>query len=204
MRKLSGVAAVVTFALAVVVLEPLADELLSVHMTQHLVLMLIVAPLLVGALGGVEAPHWSRTVAFAAIAVAAQTGALVLWHIPWMFDLADRHTVVHMVEHASFVATAFAAWWVILVPATSLPVRFAACAGAAFPMMAVGVMMTLAPRPWYSTYATTHGSLTPLVDQQTAGALMWGPGGLPYIVAAAWLVGSALRRDEVARSATLA
>ena len=87
------------------------------------------------------------------------------------------------------------------MPTTSLPVRFAACAGAAFPMLAVGVAMTLAPHPWYAAYATAHSSLTPLVDQQTAGAVMWGPGGLPYIIAAAWLVGSALLRDEMARSA---
>jgi putative membrane protein len=201
-RKLSGALAVLTFALAIVALDPLADEFLSVHMTQHLVLMLVAAPLLVGALSGVRAPDWSRTAAFAAVAVTAQTGALVLWHLPWMFDLADEHVLVHMVEHASLVATAFAAWWVILLPTTSLPVRFAACAGAAFPMMAIGVVMTLAPHPWYATYAVTHGSLTPLIDQQTAGALMWGPGGLPYIIAAAWLVGSALRQDELAHTAT--
>lgn len=201
MRKLSGILAVVMLALAVGVLDRPADELLSVHMTQHLMLMLVVAPLLVGAFSGLPAPDWSRTPLFAVVAVAAQTGALVLWHIPAMFDFADEHLVVHMVEHASFVATAFAAWWVILVPTTSLPVRFAACAGAAFPMLAVGVAMTLAPHPWYAAYATAHSSLTPLVDQQTAGAVMWGPGGLPYIIAAAWLVGSALLRDEMARSA---
>jgi putative membrane protein len=202
-RKLSGILAVVAFALAVVVMDPAADELLSVHMTQHLILMVVVAPLLVGACSGVRAPEWSGTAAFAAVAVTAQTAALLLWHIPGMFDFADEHTAVHMLEHTSFVVTAFAAWWVILMPTSSLTVRFAACAGAAFPMLAIGVVMTLAPHPWYTPYAVAvHGSLTPLIDQQTAGALMWGPGGLPYIVAAGWLVGSALRRDELARTAT--
>jgi cytochrome c oxidase assembly factor CtaG len=50
--------------------------------------------------------------------------------------------------------------------------------------------MTLAGRPWYPVYARQTGAA--LEDQQVAGVVMWGFGGIAAVVAtvvvfAAWL-----------------
>lgn len=189
------------FVVAIFVIDPWADESLAVHMTQHLLLMVVVAPLAAIAVSPLPAPAWARTTAFAFGAVAAQTIALGAWHSPALFDLAERHELVHVLEHVSFLATAFAVWWVILVPNTNLIVRFSVCVAAAAPMMLLGVLMTFATHPWYSAYSAGGGLLAPLTDQQTAGSLMWGPSGVPYVIAAAWLVASAVHADELARTA---
>jgi putative membrane protein len=201
-QRLAGAAAVVTFALAIVGLEPWTDRVLSAHMAQHLLLMVVVAPLAVVAWPFPRVPAWARGGAFAALAVAVETVALVVWHLPGPYDAAQAHVPLHVLEHASLLVTAAAAWWIILTSGeASVGVRFATCVGSAAPMMLLGALMTLAPNPWYGSYANGHGSLSPLADQQTAGALMWGPAGIAYVIAAAWLVASVIRDDETRRFA---
>ncbi|HYL52312.1 MAG TPA: cytochrome c oxidase assembly protein [Acidimicrobiia bacterium] len=201
-QRLAGAAAVVMFALAIVGMEPWSDRVLSAHMVQHLLLMVVVAPLAVVAWPVRRAPAWARGSAFAASVVAIQTIALLVWHLPGPYDAAEAHAPLHVLEHASLLLTAAAAWWVILTwREASIGVRFATCVGSAAPMMLLGVLMTFARAPWYPSYANAHGSLSPLADQQTAGALMWGPAGIAYVIAAAWLVASVVRDDERRRFA---
>ena len=47
-------------------------------------------------------------------------------------------------------------------------------------------MLTLGPHAFYSVHRGTTGAwgLTPLEDQQLAGAIMWVPGGMIYAIAA--------------------
>ncbi len=52
------------------------------------------------------------------------------------------------------------------------------------PATALGILMTLAATTWYAPYG--HGA-TALRDQQVAGAIMWGFGGVATVVAAAGL-----------------
>jgi putative membrane protein len=205
-RRVAGATAVVSFALAIAGLEPWTGSVLSVHMTQHLLLMVVVAPLAVLAspLRAEQAPRWARGASFAATAVAAQAIALVVWHVPVAFDAAERLLPLHVLEHVSLLVTAAATWWVIIASPASIGVRFAACLASAAPMMLLGALMTLAPDTWYDAYAGTHGTLSPLVDQQTAGALMWGPAGIAYVVAAAGIVASVVRADEGHRLAGVA
>jgi cytochrome c oxidase assembly factor CtaG len=192
----------VTFAVAIVGLEPWADRTLSAHMAQHLLLIVVVAPLAVIAWPLPRVPAGARGPGFAAVAVAISAVVLVVWHLPGPFDAAQAHAPLHVLEHGSLLVTAAATWWVILSGnSASIGVRFATCIGSAAPMMLLGALMTLAPNPWYPSYATAHGSLSPLADQQTAGALMWGPAGIAYVIAAAWLVAAIIRDDETRRFA---
>jgi cytochrome c oxidase assembly factor CtaG len=187
-RRLAGAIAIVTFAGAVVGLEPWVDSNLPLHMTEHLLLMVVVAPLAVIAWPHPPLPAFARTSAFAALAVAAETVALVVWHLPGPFQAAEAHAPLHAFEHATFLATSIAVWWVVVAAPLSIGVRFGTLVASSAPMLLLGVLMTLAPAPWY------HGAS--LVDQQVAGALMWGPGSLPAVIAAAWLVASVVREDE--------
>lgn len=125
-RRLAGALAIVALAGAVVGLEPWANTNLPLHMTEHLVLMVVVAPLAVIAWANPRLPSWTGTAQFAALAVAAETIALVVWHLPGPFEAAEAHPPLHVIEHACFLATAIAVWWVIIAAPLSVVVRFSA------------------------------------------------------------------------------
>src|SRR5687768_4305938 len=121
--------------LALSLLSPLAwlsDLLFSAHMTQHEILMLVSAPLLV--LGHpVVAALWAAPAAWrdawsdasgrprVAAVWRALTGPLAvfllhalaiwLWHIPQLYEAALGHDGIHALQHATFVLTAALFWW---------------------------------------------------------------------------------------------
>jgi putative membrane protein len=115
--------------------ERLADDYFWAHMLQHVLLMLVAAPLLV--LGAPWIPFWRplplafrRRVARAilhsgslgwlrlvAAFVATPWCAWVLfnadlgiWHVPGPYDLTLRNTAVHYAEHATFVLLGILFW----------------------------------------------------------------------------------------------
>jgi putative membrane protein len=115
--------------------ERLADDYFWAHMLQHVLLMMVAAPLLV--LGAPWLPLWRplplafrRRVAGAlvqspslawlrhAAASAAKPLAawclfnlnLAVWHVPALYDLTLRNTAVHYAEHASFVLLGLLFW----------------------------------------------------------------------------------------------
>ena len=122
-------------ALAVALMSPLAwlsDLLFSAHMTQHEVLMLVAAPLLVfgqpllamlwavppGRRTGLIRAVRRRSVMSAwlwlttPLVVFLLHGlALWIWHIPALFEWALHNEAVHAVQHLSFVGTAALFWW---------------------------------------------------------------------------------------------
>jgi cytochrome c oxidase assembly factor CtaG len=113
-------------------LHEIGEQLFWVHMTQHEILMLISAPLLV--LGRplipflwALPPSWrerasdlARTKLFKAlwISVSAPLSAWLLsalalwiWHVPWLFDQTLRSDWIHAAQHTTFLATALFFWW---------------------------------------------------------------------------------------------
>jgi putative membrane protein len=194
-RVLARIAAIASFAVAFVALEDASRTSFAIHMTQHMVLMVVLAPLVVIGWPLHHPPKLLRSHAFAPVAVLSQTAALVVWHIPAVFDAAEANTALHIVEHLVLFATALGTWWVIIASPESAAIRFAVCTAAAAPMLLLGALLTFAPTVWYSAYAGQHG-LSPIVDQQTGGAVMWGPAGIAYVIAAAWIVAQAITSDE--------
>src|SRR5579872_4535511 len=128
-RELSFYAGVVA---AFVVLEPpfdgWADTWLAAHMSQHIVLMTVVPPLVV--LGRPWPRLWlpfplearravagtlARSPAFRRagsvlmrppVALVLQSAAIGIWHVPVLYDAAVRSEWVHVFEHVCFVAPA--------------------------------------------------------------------------------------------------
>lgn len=205
-------------------LEALSGMLLSAHMTQHLLLM-TVAPLLLLA-GRPEIAFawalprsWTESIALDDAwglprrlfrisvrpfpATLLHGLALWSWHSPAAFDAALRSPALHALEHAMFLGTALLFWRSLMGA-----VRVASATAAA--MLAtlitiihsgfLGALLSFAPRPLYETYASSPASfgLTALEDQQLAGALMWVPAGLFYLVAVAVLAWHLLGSDEEA------
>lgn len=211
-------------------LAHLAEERLWAHMTQHVLLVTVAAALVVladpvpallwalpaGARRAVSARlvrlnrSHSRPTGWAAWATAAlvvQTVVMWGWHAPDAYQAALRSPVVHALEHASFLAAGLFFWWAVggshrrSLYGPGVVVTFLA----ALQGTALGALMTLAPRPWYPSYSGTAATgdvsgLTPLADQQVAGVVMWGPGGLVYALGAVVLFGAWLSGPPVAET----
>lgn len=197
-------------------LEAVAGALFSVHMVQHLLLILGAAPLLV-----LGAPlyvwlwalpvrwrsglgRWWRGAAGLQsiwhvlshpLAIWWIYGATMwLWHAPPLFSAALHNDFVHEVEHLSFLFSAMAFCWILLRPMGRRRITRGAGILYLFTTSAhgslLGVLITFAPRPWYAHYVDTapEWGLSPLLDQQLAGVLMWIPVGMVYAGLAAILL----------------
>ncbi|MBV8841540.1 MAG: cytochrome c oxidase assembly protein [Bryobacterales bacterium] len=179
----------------------LADGyLFSGHMARHILLLLIVPALLLCARPGGLAtrrrfgnlPHkpW--------VAWIMGIGTMAFWHVPAVFHIAMRTPVLHIVEPISLLIAGTLYWWPVLGPA---PVRLPAVPDAAAYLFAsclactvMGIFITFAP-PVYGGYAHSHDAygilplireqwgISPAVDQQIGGLLMWVPCCLIYLTA---------------------
>jgi cytochrome c oxidase assembly factor CtaG len=221
-RQLVRPVNVVAFAgalmvLAIALASPLelaASSVFAGHMVQHLLLMLVVAPLLVCGrpvvvLGQAVPLRGRRLFARARVRPPVRAardallhpvsvgaiGAVVLWawHLPALYEAALRHDALHAVEHASLIATSALIWAVALGRARrslAVPAASALLFATALQSGALGAVLALAQRPLYPIHASVAPSwgLTPLEDQQLAGGLMWVPPGIVYVVVIAALL----------------
>ncbi|MGZ4352001.1 MAG: cytochrome c oxidase assembly protein [Gaiellaceae bacterium] len=187
-------------------LDDLADKLFVAHMAQHVLLLTVAPPLLV--IGRPWLRVWrplplrvrrpaARGAVRAAVAappVAAwllMNGALVGWHVPALYDAAVLHSGIHLLEHASFLATGLLFWAVALgapplQTRTTEVWRIAYLTLALFPGWALAVVLAFARSPLYPAYAdltSRPGHLSALGDQQLAAGVMWVPGSIAYLVA---------------------
>lgn len=208
-----------TFAIAVIwlsiallsPLEALSHTLLTAHMLQHLIVLVIVPPLLIlskailpllwgfsfqqrkqmiRVLRWLHLPVWGWLL---------HAGVMWLWHLPKLYTAALNHPLLHWLEHSTFLGTALLYWWVLIYPPR---LNYVVSAFSAFAMMLqcgfLGMLMTFASRPWYAHYQGGYG-LTTLEDQQMAGLLMWLPTGLVYLLAAVVLLYHMLERQPGVR-----
>lgn len=190
-------------------LDEISDyALFSAHMTQHILLGLISPALLVSSIP----TRWLRTLLKIPVAgwlFGALTKPIValilfnfnlwLWHLPAWYEGALRAENLHIVQHLLFIATGTLLWLPILHNLkpnqalnylTKIAVLF-------FSMVSSGILGAIfcfAQNVIYGFYGNMalNFGLTPLDDQQLAGAIMWVPGGGIFFVAllltfAAWL-----------------
>lgn len=163
--------------------DALAQQLLWVHMIQHMLLLTVAPPLIV--LGAPWRSLWrplplgvrrsvARTVirsrGFAPIralgrglvtplgAWLAFTAGLGLWHLPAAYDLALRNSNVHALEHITFLAAGILFWAQVtaLTPARpTLPplARVAYVVAGAVPNVLIAMILAFSPTPLYPAYA---------------------------------------------------
>ena len=162
-------------AVAVAAHGPAGSHLWA-HMTQHLVFVLVAAPLL-----AIPVLRWHPVrPAWGVVAswTVAHSIALWVWHLPGPFDAAVRSEPLHALEHVCLLGTGVGFWWVVLATTSqTLGVGIGAVFVIAMQGIALGGLMTLAAEPWYAGYT--------LDDQQIAGVLMWCPAGFVYTAIAA-------------------
>jgi len=195
-------------------LAALDHQLLTAHMVQHLLLMTVAAPLiLLGApaftllhgfsqrfVRGVWAPllQWppgrvvGRIVSQPLFCWLASTATVLGWHVPALFELAMRSGAWHQVEHASFLVAGLLFWWPVIQPwpsqmrgpQWSAPLYLFL---ATLPCDALSAFLTFCNRVVYPHYLSAHRifDISPLGDQERAGALMWVSVTFAYLVPAA-------------------
>ena len=195
--------------LLLTVVSPLdywADDYFYVHMVQHLLLSFAVPSLIVAgapwqplmdalpARAGRRmtrlAARGRRVAALRALtravtwpwtAVITFSAVMLAWHIPVLYDLADRNEAVHIwLMHGSLLVTGVAFWLQFI---GSPPVRMrlrpteqiAALAGTNVVMWLLAMSMSMfASGSWYPVYGHIPGvTLPPFADQQIGAAILW-------------------------------
>jgi putative membrane protein len=190
-------------------MDELADRAFSMHMVQHMLLIKIIAPLLL--LGeftsvflwavGNKAAHrlgagWKRSrwagtlwqrLTHPWTAWILFTLCLWIWHIPTFYQIALKNELIHDVEHLMFLGTSLLFWWYLLQKGSDHRTRYGMVVLYLFAALmqesALGALLTFSSASWYSSYASAAlWGLSPLVNQQLAGVIMWLPGGIFFML----------------------
>jgi putative membrane protein len=209
-------------------LHSLAELLLSAHMVQHLLLILVAAPLLVHGAAAVPVMvalppnirRGARTIRSRVApayrlalhpVIVGSVHALVMWswHLPALYRAGLQSSVVHALEHASFLVTALLFWTLVMGAGRRRRATIGAGILVVFATMlqssALGAVLTFATRPLYTVHVVRapEWGIGPLVDQELAGLIMWIPAGAIYLLTMAVLFGAWLK-DANRRSPAVA
>jgi putative membrane protein len=194
-------------------LAALDEQMLTVHMIQHLLLMTFAAPLMLLGLPVTPflqgLPHqfahavvdplfgWPPVQRFGRMLVRptfswlVATATLVGWHVPAIFTLALQSGTLHLLEQATFLVAGFLFWWPVVQPWPNAPAepRWSILLYlflATLPCDILSAFLVFSDRVAYPVYLSASGQsyLSVLTDQQCAGALMWTCITIVYLIPA--------------------
>ena len=200
--------------------------LLTAHMIQHMVLMMIAPPLIL--LGAPLIPLVRGLPVFAARefagpflnwkpaqrlgqAVTQPVVALVLmglvmlgWHVPVLYELAVRSPGWHQFEHACFLVTSLIFWWPVIQPWPSQS-RWPRWAMVPYLVVAdlqntiLSASLVFADRVLYPSYSDAPRvfGLSAREDQAAAGAIMWVVGSVAFLIPAMMIAVQCLSRPTI-------
>jgi cytochrome c oxidase assembly factor CtaG len=189
----------------IAVASPLAaldDELLTVHMVQHLLLMAVAPPLILlgrpalsllhgmpkSFVQGIAGPflRWApvrrlgKIITRPVFCWIAASMTVIGWHLPTLFALGLRSAWWHEIQHASFLLAGFLFWWPVIEPwpNVSRPPKWFAPLYlflATLPCDALSAFLTFCDRVVYPSYLSAPHPfpIFALQDQEWAGVLMW-------------------------------
>ncbi len=220
-RVAAWLAGIATILIALVsAIDLYAEELLTVHMVQHLLLTMVAPPLLaIGApvtlvLRSVG-PRTRRNLILpilhsrvvhvvASPLVAWPIFTAVMWfaHFSPLYQAALEDPTLHVLEHVVFLVAGLLFWWPV-VAADPIPRRLSHGARFAYLVLqmpvnaAVGLAIYWSPMVIYPHYASSDRAWgpSPLVDQQIGGLVMWAAGDLLLLAAVAMVVLAWMQAD---------
>lgn len=197
-------------------IETLSGYLLHIHMVQHQLLMMAAPPLLwlgdplLPLLRGLPMPvrrywvgplfrsRWLRSLfgwlTKLPVAWSLFVGSMWLWHSPRLYQAALASPAWHYVQHLFFLGTALLFWLPVVRPYPGhwptnrwpiLPYLFLAD----LQNTALSALLAFAGQPLYPHYAAMPRlwGISVMQDQAIAGALMWVPGSLAFLVPLGWI-----------------
>ncbi len=196
--------------------------LFTVHMWQHILLMMVAAPLLllgtpITLLMRSVSPETRRNVILPVLhsrVVRALTFPVVAWllfagtmwgsHYSPLFNAALEHEWLHWLEHVLYVTVALMFWWQV-IGLDPTPWRMAHPIRMLYVFLQMPQNSFLAlsiygtDRVLYSHYATTQRTWgpTPLADQQLAGITMWVIGDILFLAAVGFVVAAWVKHEEL-------
>jgi putative membrane protein len=183
-------------------LTALDHRSLTIHMMKHLLLMTLAAPLLLAgapafplACGfprlfiksdhplAIRSAHWlDHARMYPVLCWLAGTTVVIAWHLPAVFQLGMRSPWVHSLEDGTFLLAGLLFWWPIITAPPSLTgttsTRWSMALYlflATLPCDVLSAFLVFCGRSVYPGYlpAAQLFSLSPIQDQECAGALMW-------------------------------
>jgi putative membrane protein len=203
-------------------LEAAADVLLSAHMIEHLILMMIVPPLVMLGLpvvpmlrglpaialrwivGPLARLKWLRSLGrwlvYPPAAWLAMNVTLLGWHIPRAYDFALENEGWHDFEHICFLATSFLFWWCVIRPWPAEAGRrewslLVFLLAADVVNTALSAFLAFCNRPVYRFYIENPNpfGIAPLPDQILGAVVMWVIGSTAFLIPAAAIAYSLLQ-----------
>ena len=195
--------------------------LFAAHMVQHLLLMMVAAPLLVLAapitlllrvsssnarrrwILPVLQSRLVRIVSHPLVAWVLFAGVMWFTHFSPLFDAALEDDMLHRLEHALYLVTALLFWWPV-VGADPSPHRMGFPARLFYVALGMplssflGRVIFSAETVLYPHYLTLQRAWgpSPIDDQRLAGGIMWAGGDLVFVIALVLLVAAWLRHEE--------
>lgn len=195
-------------------IDALGGQLFFMHMIQHMLYIMFAAPLLwlaepfpvilwalpyrarysVGRLFMGDSA-FRRVIAFATSPGATWLLFITIylgWHDPTAYNAALYYGWVHDIQHITFFGAGMLYWWPVIGAAPHIHSHFPGWAklpyliGTIPPNMFVGISIAFATDVRYTYYESVPRiwGFTVMQDQQLAGAIMWIPGSMMFIIAA--------------------
>jgi cytochrome c oxidase assembly factor CtaG len=192
-------------------LDSLADQRLVLHMAQHLVIGDFCSLLVVFGLTGpvlqpllhIRVTRPLRTVAHPLIALALWSIDMYAWHVPFLYQAAVRHDVVHALEHACFFWFGTLLWLGLIGPLPK-PAWFAGWGRVGYVVLVrfsgavLGNVLIWAQTVFYPVYKATDAAraVSPLSDQNVAGGLMMIEEMILTTIILGWVFYKFAQQDE--------
>ena len=198
-------------------LDAFDDVLLTAHMMQHLLFMVIAPPLLLLGAPAIPLlrglPKWilrralapflrsrvirkmGRAITHPLLCWLTMAVAMIGWHIPAAYEWALRSSAWHEVEHSCFLITSTLFWFPVIQPWPSrahwprwtMPLYL--LLGDVVNTV-LSAFLAFSDRVFYPSYTNSQNAfgISPLGDQAAAGAVMWTVGSFVFLGAAAVLM----------------
>lgn len=180
-------------------LPDLARQSFAAHMTMHIAVVAVAAPLLALAMAG-TATDPVRAMPRLVAPIPASMLELVIvwaWHVPALHHAARLQSGTFVLEQGSFVV-AGVLLWIAAIGGDREQRRLRAGGGilallfTSMHMTLLGALFALANRPLFQ-HAPSVAGLSPVADQQLGGVIMLLVGGASYLLGGLGLTAAALR-----------
>jgi putative membrane protein len=153
----------------------LSVALFSARVAQHMILVLVAAPLIAAGMPS----HSPRGVWQLWLSSLGFLVSLWFWHMPLPYDATFHSDIVYWCMHVTLFGSGIWFWYALMHHARAHVVEaFAAGILTATQMGMLGAFLSLADHALFRWHLLTTWAwhLTPLEDQQLGGVIMWVPG----------------------------